>query len=111
VSIELIDDTDTVLAELSSKIVRIRTLEHSIEKRAKTRTESLSEARDNCTWLRKIIKTAQAGRDAGWLESMVGEIESEGFIEEQLVGVPEHIINHALALCKQAIATQTPSLV
>jgi len=111
VSIELIEDTDTVLAELSSRIGKFINLEYEIEKRAKAKTDNLSDQRVNCQWVQTLMQKAAKGRNIEWLEGRLEDLESEGFIEEELVGVPEHIINHAIALCKQAIATQTPSLV
>lgn len=110
-SIELVDDTDTVLAELSSRIGRFINLEDETEKRAKARIDNWSSQRINCQWVQTLLQKAAKGRHIEWLEGRLEDLESEGFIEEELVGVPEHIINHAIALCKQAIANQTPSLV
>jgi hypothetical protein len=111
VSIELIEDTDTVLDELNSRIGRLISLEYEVEKRAKAKTERHMECRVNCQWMEKLLKRAKTGRHLDWLESGLQDLESEDFIKEELVGVPKHIINHAIALCKQAIANQTPSLV
>jgi hypothetical protein len=111
VSSELIDDTNTVLDELNSRIGRFIHLEDEIEKRAKAKTDQHGRCRVNCHWVQTLIKTASAGRNVEWLEGRLDDLESEGFIQEELKGVPEHIINHAIALCKQAIANQTPSLV
>lgn len=102
----MIEDTNTVIDELTDKISRLAKLESEITKRAKKRAESLSEARDNCKWVRKFIRYAESGNHNEWLESELEWLETDG-----LEGVPEHILNHAISLAKQAIARNAPELV
>ena len=104
-------DTENVLAELGSKIGRLQTLEYETEKRAKKRGDGFSEARHNCEWISKLIKFAGAGRKLEWVEGSIDDLQDPDFQSEQLIGVPPHIINHAIALAKQAIANQTPATV
>lgn len=106
---DMIEDTDTVLAELADKSFRIRKIANRIEKQAASRTRRLVEAQANCKWIKTIIETAVSGRHSAWLEGRLEDLESEGFAENELAGVPAHIVNHAIDLCKQAIANQTPS--
>ena len=110
-NIELIEDTDTVLAELDSKIGRLQTLEWETESRAKKRCDRFSEARHNLEWIRKLIKFAEAGRKMEWVEGSLDDLQDPDFQTEQLIGVQQHFVNHAIALCKQAIANQTPATV
>lgn len=104
-------DTENVLSELGSKIGRLQTLEYETEKRARQRCGRFSEARHNLEWIRKLIKFAEAGRKLEWVEGSLDDLQDPDFQADQLIGVQPHIINHAIALCKQAIANQTPSLV
>ena len=110
-SIELIEDTDTVLAELSSRIGRLINLEYEVEKRAKAKADQHNTCRHNCEWISKLIKFAEAGRRLEWVEGSIDDLQDPDFRAEQLIGVPPHIIKHAIALAKQAIANQTPATV
>ena len=110
-TIELIDDTDTVLAELSSRIGRFINLEYEVEKRAKAKADQHNTCRVNCQRISKLIKFAEAGRKLDWVEGSLDDLQDPDFQAEQLIGVPPHIINHAIVLAKQAIANQTPATV
>ena len=110
-SIELIEDTDTVLDELSSRIGRFINLEYEVEKRAKAKADQHNTCRVNCQRISKLIKFAEAGRKLDWVEAAIEDLQDPDFRAEELVGVPPHIINHAIFLCKQAIANQTPATV
>lgn len=104
-------DTEKVLSELGSKIGRLQTLEWETESRAKKRVEGFSEARHNLEWISKLIKFAEAGRKLEWVEGSLEDLQDPDFQAEQLIGVPPHVIKHAIALAKQAIANQTPATV
>ena len=104
-------DTENVLSELGSKICRLQTLEYETEKRARQRCGRFSKARHKLEWIRKLIKFAEAGRKLDWVEGLLYDLQDPDFQAEQLIGVPPHIINHAIALAKQAIANQPPATV
>lgn len=101
-----IEDTSTVLDELHDKINRLWTLETDITNRARSRAETLSTARENCKWIRKLINYANSGKNVEWLGTELEWLETDG-----LEGVPQHIVDHAISLAKQAIAKEAPSLV
>lgn len=104
-------DTENVLDELGSRVGRLQKLEWSIESRSKRQIKELSDARDNCAWIRKVIQYAEARKHLDWLEGTIEELQTEDYQVEELRGVPKHIIEHAISLAKQAIATNAPSLV
>jgi len=106
---EMIEDTDVILSELASKSFRIRTVANRFEKQAELRTRRFEEAEANIKWIKKVIEFAVSGRHLEWLEGRLEDLESDGFAKEELAAVPPHIVNHAIALCKQAIANRLPS--
>ena len=108
---DMIEDADKALAELASKSFRIRTIANRFEKQAEIRNKRFEEAEASIKWVKKTIETAVAGRHAEWLEGRLEDLETDGFAQEELAAVPIHVINHTIALCKQAIANQAPSKV
>ena len=98
----MIDDTDTILDEMRDKVQRIDTARTINENRA----NALSETLINYEWLFKVIRSANSGKNIEWLETELEWLETDS-----LEGIPQHIVDHAIALAKQAIANQTPSLV
>jgi hypothetical protein len=104
---DMIEDADTVLDELSRKSFRIRQIANRFEKQAEIRNKRFEKAEASIKWIQKTIETAVASRHAEWLEGRLEDLESDGFAQEELAAVPPHIINHTIALCKQAIANQS----
>ena len=96
------EDTDTVLEEMRDKFRRINNAKKINESRVKAFNETLG----NYEWLFQVIRSADSGKHVECLENQLEWLEAD-----RLEGVPIHFVNHAIALCKQAIANQTPSLV
>jgi hypothetical protein len=105
---QMIKDTDVILSELSSKSLRICRIASRFEKQAKLRARRFEEAEASIKWIKKVIATAVSGRDIEWLEGRLEDLETEGFAEEELAAVPPYVVDHAIALCKKAIANQSP---
>ena len=104
-----IKDTDTVLAELASESFRIRTKANRLEKLAEIRSRRYVKIESEIRSIQKVIETALTGRRIEWLKDRMEDLETYGYAQEELAAVPPHIINHTIALCKQAIANRTPS--
>jgi lipoprotein NlpI len=99
------EDTDCILSELSGKI------EHYflMEQQAKAKAVQCALAQVTFKWLKRIIENAAKGDNVEYLASQLGLLETRDYLNEGLetLWFPDHIVNHAIVLCKQAIANHT----
>jgi hypothetical protein len=98
-------DTANIKAELRDYAARNYKTQKTIKKALESRLERTMESHNDCRWILRIISAAESGRELNWL---TGQLE---WLEYGAPAVQPHFINHAIALCKQAIANQTPALV
>ena len=96
-------DTDCILGELSSKIEHLFLL----EQQAKTKAVQCALAQETFKWLKRIIENAAKGDHVEYLASQLGNLETKDYLHNGLKSFPYHIVNHAIVLCKQAIANHT----
>jgi hypothetical protein len=104
VSIET--DTDCIKAELRDVVARTWEQQKLINRVLPERLEKAKDTIDECRWILKFITLAEAGQKLDWIESELRWLEEDGSPK-----VRPHIVKYAIALAKQAIANQTPSLV
>ena len=96
-------DTDCILGELSSKIEHLFLL----ERQAEAKSVQYALARVTFKWLERIIESAAKGDHVEYLASQLGNLETRDYLHDGLESFPHHIVNHAIVLCKQAIANHT----
>ena len=99
-------DTENIKDEMQDFRIRCAKAKDLIKTTMQARYDRIDSAYDDVQWLQKIIAHAESGRNIDWLETELAWLEADG-----LETVPQHFVNHAISLAKQAIANQTPSLV
>ena len=99
-------DTDCILSELSCRI-KYHFLQ---ERQAKAKAAESALAQVKFKWLERIIENAAKGDNVEYLASQLGSLETGDYLHEGLESLwcPRHIVDHAIVLCKQAIANNTP---
>ena len=100
------EDTDCILSELSCRIEHFFLMEQQV----KAKAVEWALARKKFKWLERIIESAAKGENIGYLESQLVSLETGNYLRDGLKSLwyPHHIVNHAIVLCKQAIANHTP---
>ena len=96
-------DTDCILGELSSKIKQLFLL----ERQAKAKAAQCALDKATFKWLETIIENAAKGDHVEYLASQLENLENRDYLHDGLESFPYHIVNHAIVLCKQAIANHT----
>ena len=99
-------EIDCLKAELRDIAVRSYEYEKLVREVMAKRVEQAKEKGENARWLLKFVTLADAGQKLDWVESELSWLEEDG-----LHPVRSHLVVQAIALAKQAIANQTPSLV
>lgn len=99
-------ETDCILSELSGRIE----YHFLMEEKAKAKAAECALAQVKFNWLERIIENAAKGANVEYLATQLGSLENGGYLRDELESLccPRHIVNHAIVLCKQAIANNTP---
>jgi hypothetical protein len=99
-------DTANIKDELRDYAARNYETQKTIKRVLESRLDRAVESHTDTRWILKFITAIESGQNLDWVETELEWLESDG-----LPAVKKHFVDHAIALAKQAIANQTPSLV
>ena len=95
-------DTANIKDELRDYCVRNYETQKKIKKVLESRLNRTVQSHVDSRLILKTIRAAESGRDLHYVASQLE------WLEYGRPDVQQHFINHAIVLCKQAIANQTP---
>ena len=98
-------DTANIKDELRDYCARNYETQKEIKRTLESRLGRTMQSHVDSRLILKTIRAAESGRDLHYVASQLD------WLEYGCPAVQPHIINHAIALCKQAIANQTPATV